>query len=153
MFAVILDVLEAADSEATTHTLMYSGATWARIQAILRAWRVNPATRHHRIIGQAHGHNFLPFDGAAQCDECPHLPECARSTAHLSTADCTWARAVFNGEPWAVSQVFGLDARSDPVEAFYGQRGGSLVQRGYRLIDDSDEALVETHGSSSQCRR
>ncbi len=52
MFAVIIDVLEATDSEATTHTLTYSGATWARIQAILRARQANPATRHHRILGQ-----------------------------------------------------------------------------------------------------
>jgi hypothetical protein len=146
MFAVILDVLEAADSEATTHTLTYSSATWARIQAILRARQADPATRHHRIIGQTHGHNFLPFDGAAQCDECPHRAECTRSTAHLSAADRTWARAVFNGEPWSVSQVFGLDPRSNPVEAFYGQRGGSLVKRGYGVIDDFDEALVETGG-------
>jgi hypothetical protein len=146
MFAVVMDALEAADSEATTHTLTYSSATWARIQAILRARQVDPATRHHRIIGQTHGHNFLPFDGAAQCDECPHRAECTRSTAHLSVADRTWARAVFNGEPWSVSQVFGLDARSNPVEAFYGQRGGSLVQRGYRVIDDFGEALVEPGG-------
>jgi hypothetical protein len=146
MFAVILDVLEAADSDATAHTLTYSSATWARIQAILRARQADPATRHHRIIGQTHGHQFLPFDGEAQCEECPHRAECTRSTAHLSPADRTWARAVFNGEPWGVSQVFGLDARSSSVEAFYGQRGGSLVQRGYRVIDDFDEILFETGG-------
>jgi hypothetical protein len=146
LFAVILDVLEAAESEATTHTLTYSGATWARIHAILRARQADAATRHHRILGHAHGHNFLPFDGSASCEKCPHRPECSRSTAFLSFADRTWARAVFHGEPWCVSQVFGLDARSKPVEAFYGQRGGSLVQRGYRVIDDLDEALFETEG-------
>jgi hypothetical protein len=146
LFAVILDVLEAAESEATTHTLIYSSATWARIQAILRARQAHPATRHHRILGHAHGHNFLPFDGAAQCEECPHRSECSRSTAYLSSADRTWARAVFHGEPWCVSQVFGLDARSSPVEAFYGQRGGRLVERGYRVIDDLGEALVGTEG-------
>jgi hypothetical protein len=146
MFAVIVDVLEATDSEATTHTLAYSGATWARLQAIVRARQTDAATRHHRILGQSHGHNFLPFDGAAPCEECSHRAECARSTAHLSDADRTWARAVFNGEPWCVSQVFGLDARSSPVEAFYGQRGGSLVPRGYRVIDDLDEGLFEIGG-------
>lgn len=146
LFAVILDVLEAADSEATTHTLTYSSATWARIQAILRARQADPATRHHRILGHAHGHNFLPLDGSARCEECPHRSECSQSTAYLSAADRTWARAVFSGEPWCVSQVFGLDARSKPVEAFYGQRGGSLVQRGYRVIDDLDEALDGTEG-------
>jgi hypothetical protein len=146
LFAVILDVLEASNSDATTHTLTYSSATWARIQPILRARQADPTTRHHCIVGQAHGHNFLPFDGAAQCEECSYRAECTRSTAHLSPADRTWARAVFNGEPWCVSQVFGLDARSDPVEGFYGQRGGSLVRRGYRTIDDSDAALLEGEG-------
>jgi hypothetical protein len=147
MFAVIVDVLEATDSEATTHTLTYSSSTWARIQAIVRARQANPATRHHRIIGQSHGHNFLPFDGAAACEECAHREICKRSTAHLSAADRTWVRAVFNGEPWCVSQVFGLDVRSGPAEAFYGQRGGSLVQRGYHVIDDFDEAVLSERGA------
>jgi hypothetical protein len=146
IFAVITDVLEAADSEATTHTLTYSGATWARIQAIIRARQTAPATRHHRILGQCHGHNFLPFDGSAVCEDCPLREECARSTATLSAPDRTWARAVFNGEPWCVSQVFGLDARSNPVEAFYGQRGGSLVPRGYYVIEDFEAALQDERG-------
>jgi hypothetical protein len=147
MFAVIVDVLEATDSEATTHTLTYSSSTWARIQAIVRAWQANPATRHRRIIGQGHGHNFLPFDGAAACQECADRAICKRSTAYLSAADRTWARAVFNGEPWCVSQVFGLDARSGPTEAFYGQRGGSLVRRAYHVIDAFDEALLSERGA------
>jgi hypothetical protein len=147
MFAVIVDVLEATDSEATTHTLTYSSSTWARIQAIVRAWQANPATRHRRILGQGHGHNFLPFDGSAACEECEHRAICKRSTAYLSEADRTWVRAVFNGQPWCVSQIFGLDARSGPAEAFYGQRGGSLVQRGYRVIDDFDEAALSERGA------
>ena len=54
MFAVVIDVLEATDSEATKYSLSYSGPTWARIQNILRARKANPATCHHRILGQAH---------------------------------------------------------------------------------------------------
>jgi hypothetical protein len=144
---VITDVLEAADSEATTHTLTYSGATWARIQAILRAWRADPATRHHRILGQCHGHNFLPYDDPAVCEDCPLRGKCTRSTANLSAADRTWARAVFNGEPWCVSQIFGLDARSNPLEAFYGQRGGSLARRGYHVIEDFEDVLRDVRGA------
>jgi hypothetical protein len=151
MFAVIIDVLEAADSEATTHKLIYSGATWARIQAIVRARQADPTTRHHRILGQCHGHNFLPFDGSAVCEDCPLRMECSRSTANLSAADRTWARAVFNGEPWCVSQIFGLDARSNPVEAFYGQRGGSLVRGGYYVIEDFEEALHDQKGARAAC--
>ena len=46
-----------------------------------------------------------------------------------------------------MSQIFGLDARSNPVEAFYGQRGGSLVRRGYYVIDEFEEALHDQKGA------
>jgi hypothetical protein len=153
MFAVIVDVLEAADSEASRHSLTYSSSTWARIQTIIRARQANPATRHHRILGQSHGHNFLPFDGAAACEKCVQRAVCTRSTAHLSDADRTWVRAVFNGEPWCVSQVFGLDAQSGPTEAFYGQRGGGLVQRSYLVTDDFDEDVLYEYDRKHDCNK
>ena len=68
---------------------------------------------------------------------------CTRTTAFLSSEDRTWCRAVFPGEPWQISQVFGLDARTRPVDAFYGQRGGILVRRGYAVLDDFDISLLE----------
>jgi hypothetical protein len=138
MFAVVVDVLEAAHSEGTTYSLTYSGKTWARIQAVMRAKQAHEATRSHRLLGQVHGHSFLPMEGAEPCEACAALPVCTRTTAYLSLDDIGWCRAVFHGEPWQLSQVYGLDARGGGVEAFYGQRGGRLVRRSYFILDDFD---------------
>jgi hypothetical protein len=143
VFAIVSHVIEATDAEATTYSLTYSGPTWARIQAVLKAQQSQPATRNHRVLGQAHGHSFLPFAGAEPCEACELVPVCTRSSAHLSGDDRAWCRAVFSSEPWAVSQVFGLDARGGTTEMFYGQRGGALERRGYYVIDDLDELRVD----------
>ena len=143
LFAVVVDVIEATQAESTKYSLTYSGSTWARIQAILRARREQAASRHHRVLGQGHGHNFLPLEGAEPCEACAQVAVCTRSTAYLSSDDRTWCRAVFPGEPWQISQVFGLDARSRRVDAFYGQRGGTLVRRSYAVIDDFEDSLLE----------
>jgi len=139
VFSVVLDVIEATGSEATTYTLSYSGETWARVQTVLRARSRHPATRHHRLLGQTHGHNFLPMGGAAPCEACPHIDVCTRTSAYLSEDDRTWCRSVFSAEPWQISMVFGHDAKGRDVSAFYGQRGGSLVRRGYHVVDDIDD--------------
>jgi len=138
LFALVTEVLEATDSEASGYSLTYSGATWSRIQGVLRARATQPATRHHRVLGQTHGHNFLPFDGAEPCEACSLVEVCTRTSASLSEDDRIWARSVFSAEPWQLSQVFGLDARSHPCEAFYGQRRGQLARRSYQLIDAVD---------------
>lgn len=138
VFAVVTDVIEATDSEHQPYSLTYSGSTWTRIQAVMKKRRQNDATRHHRLLGQVHGHNFLPADGAEPCEACALVATCTRSSALLSEDDRTWCRAVFSAEPWQLSQVFGLDARSEPTERFYGQRRGELLRRGYHVIDDVD---------------
>ena len=56
-------------------------------------------------------------------------------TAFLSADDLRFCRAVFAGEPWQLSHVFGLTARGEEVDAFFGQRGGVLVPRSYRILD------------------
>jgi hypothetical protein len=141
VFAIVLDVLEATGSEATTYSLSYSGETWARIQTVLRARRRHPATRHHRLLGQTHGHNFLPFGGAAPCEACEHVAVCTRTSAYLSEDDRTWCRSVFSAEPWQLSLVYGHDARGRNVSAFYGQQGGSLVHRSYHVVDRVDDLI------------
>jgi hypothetical protein len=143
LFAVVASVIEANDCEATKYSLTYSGATWSQIQTIVRAQQQQRATRHHRILGVCHGHNFLPFEGAEPCEACEIAPICTRSSAHLSSDDRTWSRAVFSGEPWHVSQVFGLDARSGLTETFYGQRAGALARRGYYVIDELDPSWLD----------
>ena len=136
LFAVVVDVIEATHAEGTTYSLTFSGETWARVQAAMRARRANPATASHRILGQAHGHSFLPLDGAAPCDACPTLEVCSRTTAFLSAADLAWCRAVFHGQPWQLGHIFGFDALGREVEEFFGQRHGRLAARGYRVLED-----------------
>ena len=140
IFSVVEDVLEATDSDATTYSLAYSGRTWSRIQTVLRARTRQADTRFHRALGQCHGHNFQIAPETPPCEACHLLPVCTRNSATLSPEDRTWARAVFPCEPWQLSQVFGLDAKTRGVEAFYGQRGGSLKRRGYYLIDHFEAA-------------
>jgi hypothetical protein len=142
IFSVVATVIEATQCEATKYSLTYSGATWSKIQTIVRAQQRQHATRHYRILGVSHGHNFLPFEGADPCEACEIAPVCTRSSAFLSGDDRTWSRAVFSGEPWQLSQVFGLDARSGPTETFYGQRDGSLARRGYHVIDELDPSWL-----------
>jgi hypothetical protein len=138
LFVVVIDVLEVMDAQQEEFALTYSGKTWARIQAVMRAKRAHPATRSHRLLGQVHGHSFLPLDGAEPCEDCALRAVCSRTTAFLSLDDLAWCRAVFRREPWQLSQIFGLDARGEGVEAFYGQRGGRLVPRSYSVLETFD---------------
>ncbi|MBW2274722.1 MAG: hypothetical protein JRG96_15755, partial [Deltaproteobacteria bacterium] len=136
LYAVVEDVLEASHAEGTTYTLTFTGETWGRIQAVLRARQRQPATRTQRILGQCHGHSFLPYDQGETCDGCPSQGTCKLSTAYLSESDRRWCRAVFTREPWQLSHIFGLTPRREPVSAFYGQRGAMLERRPYYLLDD-----------------
>ncbi|MEE8165186.1 MAG: hypothetical protein V3T64_06435, partial [Myxococcota bacterium] len=140
LFGLIDDVLEAAHSEGTTYSLTFTGETWARVQAVLKARQRNPMTRGERILGQCHGHNFLPFFEGETCDGCPAQGECQLTTAYLSESDRTWCRAVFPREPWQLSHVFGLTPRRESVSALFGQRGGVLVRRDYDVLDDDFES-------------
>lgn len=144
MFAVVVDVLEATHAEGTTYSLTYSGETWARIQAVMRARGANPATKSHRILGQCHGHSFLPLDGAAPCEDCLAREVCSRTTCFLSEADLVWLRAVFHGQPWQLSHIFGFDAQGREVDAFFGQGHGRLGPRGYHLISDFELPPIPT---------
>jgi len=135
LFAVVVDVFEAKHSQATTYSLTYSGETWARIQTLMKARRAHPPMQSHRLLGQVHGHSFLPMEGESPCEACAALEVCTRTTAFLSADDLAWCRAVFHREPWQLSQIFGLNARGEGVEGFFGQRGGRLSPRSYRVIE------------------
>lgn len=137
LFGVIDDVIEASGSEGTTYTLTFTAKTWARVQAVLAARQRNPATRSQRVLGQVHGHSFLPYDRGETCDGCPSQGKCQLSTAFLSLDDRSWCRSVFPREPWQLSHVFGLTPRREPVSAFYGQHGAALERRGYYVLADS----------------
>jgi hypothetical protein len=110
--------------------------TWARIHAVMNAKRRIPARSADRILGQTHGHNFKPHSGKVACEDCPKVEACDLSSAFLSTTDLTWCRAVFSGQPWQVSHVFGLSARGEREGTFYGLYEGRLQPRGYHVIPE-----------------
>ena len=138
MFCVICDALEVKDAEMKPFSLSYSGKSWSRIQAVLRARQAQPATQAQRIVGQSHGHNFLPNDGAPPCEHCHKQEVCPRTSVFVSSDDRQWCRAVFHRQPWALCHIFGLNARHDQVDSLYSLSGGRLEERGFYVIDVFD---------------
>ena len=141
VFAIITDALEIVDAETTKLSLEYTASSWGRIQAVIAARQHQPATATWRLLGQAHGHNFLPANGAEPCEMCANAAVCGRTSAFASLDDEVWMRAVFARQPFAVSHIYGLSARHmrpdpDEVEALYGMADGRLMQRAYHVIDN-----------------
>jgi len=132
-FVVVSEVFEVKDAEQTVTSLSYSGKSWARIQNIIRARsKAQPALR---ILGQAHGHNFLPNDGKT-CEACPTLPTCDLTNLFASQDDQDWSRAIFSGQPWQLCLIFAMTARSDQINGLFGLHDGRLSLRGFHLLPD-----------------
>ena len=146
-FVVVTDVLEAQDAQSKKLSLEFTGKTWNRVQAILRAKQAQPAMATLRFVGQAHGHPFLPMGGASPCDACSIQAECPRHSCFVSVDDTNWSRAVFPRQPWHLCHIFGLNARGDHVDKLFGQHNGNLVERGYRILPDFDLETV-TNGET-----
>ncbi|MHC4415953.1 MAG: hypothetical protein ACYS0G_11775 [Planctomycetota bacterium] len=145
MFVIVTDALEVVDAEATKFSLEYTSRSWARIQAVVTAMQNQPATATWRLVGQAHGHNFLPANGAPPCQVCAKAPVCGRTSAFVSVDDVNWTRAVFSRQPFAVSHIYGLTARHmrpnpDEVDVLFGISDGRLLPRSYHRIDEFDPA-------------
>jgi len=151
MFIVVDDVLEAQASEATTFSLSYSGRTWSRISAVMRARVAVPEFENHRILGSCHAHPFRPTTGGL-CDSCPSQATCDLDTAFLSEDDLLWCRAAFGGQPWQVHFVFGLDPRGQGVSAFFGRERGRLAARGFDVIP-ADFQFANTDRPSTAATR
>jgi len=139
-FLVICEVLEAKDAEGSSLSLSYTGKTWARIQAVMRAKQSQHSTRAWRIVGQAHGHNFMP---GTTCDECPKVKQCKQSSVFVSLDDRTWSKAVFSKQPWHVCHIFGLNARGEAVHALFSLQENRLRQRGFHLLSEFDPDVEE----------
>jgi hypothetical protein len=133
LFVVVLDALEASDAEHAQFSLAYTGKTWARLQQVLLARQAkHPALR---MLGQCHGHNFLPAGGAPPCERCASEPVCPRTSVFVSVDDRSWSRAVLARQPWQLCQIFGLNARGEPVSGLFGLRDNRLQPRQHYLID------------------
>jgi hypothetical protein len=134
-FEIVTDVLEVNEAEQTTFRLAYSGRSWTRIQAILKARQEAYPTQALRLLGQCHGHNFLPNDGN-RCEECDKRAVCSLTSVFVSADDQNWMRAVFARQPWALCQIFGLNARKEPVHQLYALKDGQWQPRGYFLLPE-----------------
>jgi hypothetical protein len=140
MFAVVCEALEARDTEQTSATLFYTSKSWQGIQEVMRARQAQPSGRSLRILGQAHGHNFLPSQDPL-CTSCEDIAICQRTSVFVSADDSRWSRAVFHDQPWHLCHIFGLSARGEPAHGLFGLRSGSLVLRGFHVIPDFDPAV------------
>jgi len=135
-FVMAFDAIELADTQQSGLSLTYTDKTWATIQAGLKVRQANPVTRGARIVGQCHGHNFLPQTGTHQCESCTERKSCGLTSAFISESDLLWSRCVFSRQPWAFCHIFGLDVCGNPVQGLFGFRQARLVERGFYLIDD-----------------
>ena len=155
MFVVVTHALRVHDAESTAFSLKYSSRSWQHIQTVIEAMHQQPETATMRLLGQAHGHNFLPANGAPPCEICPDAAVCGRTSVFISQDDLAWTRAVFSGQPYALSHIFGLSARHlrpdpDEVENLFGLGDGRLLRRMYHVIDDFDPSAYERRASDGE---
>jgi hypothetical protein len=148
LFAVLFDALEARDSEQTTWSLHFSGRSWHRIETIMKRRAAGPRTRFHQVLGQCHGHNWIP-NGGQVCSSCAHRAVCTASNTGLSLDDIRWMRSVFHRQPWALGLIHGYTARRDAVHVLYGFARGRLAPRGYYRLDRLPPDLDRRLGRSS----
>jgi len=141
-FVIVTDVIEAEEAEQKTFSLAYSARCWSRIEKIMSARReASPAGECAgdlgsfipRLLGQCHGHNWLPEEGD-RCVHCDQRAVCTLSSVFVSQDDRTWMRTVFARQPWALCLIFGLNARGDPVHRLYSLRDGGWHPRGYFVL-------------------
>jgi len=146
LFVIVTEAFEVTDAKASLVTLEYSGKSWARLQSMIKARQaIDPAVR---ILGQAHGHNFLPNDGKT-CAECAMVEVCSTSNLFASSDDRNWTRAVFSHQPWALCQIFGLTARGDLVQGLFTLHDGRLQKRDFYVLPDFDPGR---HPTLAICR-
>jgi hypothetical protein len=134
-FVIVHDVLEVTGADQDTFSLSYSEKSWNRIQTILKARQSARSERLERLVGQCHGHNFLPNDGN-HCDQCEKRTVCGSSSVFASLDDRTWMSAVFPRQPWALCHIFGLTARKEPVHKLYTLKDARWQSRGYFLLPE-----------------
>jgi hypothetical protein len=133
-FLVVTDALEATDAEEEKLSLSYTGKTWLRLQAVLKSIQSQPGAHTIRFLGQSHGHNFIPLDGAPPCEMCANAKYCSRTSVFASAEDRTWTQAVFAGAPYALCHVFGLNARREHVHGLFSLYESRLTQRGFYIL-------------------
>ena len=134
-FQVVTDGLEVMDAEQTVFSLDFTGKSWTRIQAVMRAKQATHPERCDRLQGQAHGHNFVPNDGKI-CEACLKRPACNLTNIFVSLDDQDFSRAVFAHQPWQLCHIFGLAARGDRLNGLFTLQDGRLQDRGFFTLPE-----------------
>ncbi len=125
-------------AEATATRLEPGAATWSGIHAALRVRRQSMPGIPEVLVGQVHGHPFLP----GECAPCPRRSGCGLSTAASSAEDDHWMRLVFGTQPWALCHIVGYTPRREAVEQLFTRSGGRLRSRGFHVVPDSVLGVV-----------
>jgi hypothetical protein len=133
LFVIVTDAYEVMAADQKTCSLELSHESWRRIRATIKARAARcPALR---LVGQTHGHNFLPAGGQT-CEACPTRPVCDLTNVFASPADETWTISHFAGQPWSICAIFGLSARADRLHDIFTQHNARLHRRGYFILPD-----------------
>jgi hypothetical protein len=146
-FVVVSDVFEVTEAEEGQFSLSYTGKSWTRIQAIVRAMQSQPGKSAYRLLGQAHGHPFPPAGGAPPCAACSQVKVCGRTSVFASLDDRLWSQCVFSKQPWQLCHIFGSNARRENVHALYTLRANRLLERGFYLIPDFQPSVDSARDS------
>jgi hypothetical protein len=147
LFVVVTDAYEVMAAEEKAYSIELSHESWRRILATINARAIrSPGLR---LLGQAHGHNFLPAGGQT-CEACPTRAVCDLNNVFASEDDETWTRAHFAGQPWSVCAIFGLSARADRLHEVFTQHNARLRRRGYFVIPDFNPEQSFNAGQASR---
>jgi hypothetical protein len=134
MFVVVDDALEVFDAAQQEFALIYTSATWTRVETVLRGLRARPGGDPTRLVGQAHGHNFDL--NLQRCDACDAAAVCTTTNVFVSAEDRRFMRAVFAGQPWSLCWIAGTNARDEDVAKLFTMRCGAPAERGYHVAPD-----------------
>ncbi|MBW3598101.1 MAG: hypothetical protein KY475_12585 [Planctomycetes bacterium] len=130
--------IEAEFADEQKLSVTFSGESWAKIREVLRFRRKRMNRPNERILGAVHGHNFLPSanaDGVRMCEACAAAKYCGRTTAAASTDDFQWHASVFGGgQPWAISVIWGYNARGEDDWKLYHVSDATLEARTARRM-------------------
>lgn len=133
LFPVVTDVIEVNCAEETEFTLAYTGSNWLNIHQELGRLRGRRGGSRILVLGNCHGHNFLPHQDRS-CEQCEKQATCNLTSVFVSKEDLVWHMAVFARQPWALCHIFGLDARGQPANGLFTLHNGRLRARGYYII-------------------
>ena len=139
-YLVIMDALQIQEAQQQPYSLALTPASWMNLEKQLAA----RAGERLKIVGMAHGHNFLPEPG---CETCPSKDRCRQHTAFFSTEDRRFFQSVFplQRHPFQVAHVFGLDVHAAPRDALWQVDDGQRKLTPYRIIERLPQPFLSNH--------